>query len=114
MRRLCVGQPPELWEVGDDGNRLALALCRVCPQLGWCSSTSVDERGVIRAGVAYGDTGRVLPVCRCGYPNRKQPAWDGTVNPLCHRCAPPPSRTWDPDRKKYWREQYRRRKERAA
>jgi hypothetical protein len=97
---LCVGKPPEWWlELGDDGNRLALALCRVCPirRDKVCAGRYVipDEHpaGVIRAAVAYSDAGTPLPVCgTCGYPVADY----GGGDVLCTRCKVPDVAIPDP------------------
>jgi hypothetical protein len=92
--QLCASRPAEWWDIEDGGARLALLLCRVCPQLQRCSSTAGDEHGVIRAGVAYGNDGKPLPICGCGYPNRHRIAWRTKKRPpLCHRCVVPSIRT---------------------
>lgn len=111
MRALCASRPADWWETGDEGNRLALLLCGVCPQKQRCASTAVDEHGVIRAGVAYGDDGKPLPICRCGYPNRHRQGWrNGYRNPLCHRCkVPPHPRRWG-SRQSYWAAYYKSRR----
>lgn len=97
MRALCVDQPPEHWDTGDRGNRLALALCRVCPARDGevCTVGQPDRRpfGVIRAGVAYNERGRRCEICDCGYPNddidkgRDRP-------PGCRQCRVPVLRSW--------------------
>lgn len=79
MSALCATRPAEWWDTGDDGNRLALALCRVCPNVVPCAAGDRKPRGVVRAGVVYGDAGE-LPLCGCGYPflarcRRCDPAW---------------------------------------
>lgn len=69
MRALCATRPPEWWDVGDGGNRLAMQLCGVCPLRDTCARLVPHPAGVIVAGVAYSDAGTALPVCeRCGYP----------------------------------------------
>lgn len=84
MTALCVGLDPELWDVGNAGNRLALAICRRCDG---CPGTDTAPHGVIRGGVAYSDTGKPLPICpQCGYP-----VGDYTGGPVfnCARCRIP-------------------------
>lgn len=83
MTALCAGRDPEWWSPGSDGARLAMAICRRCTG---CPSNDPTPHGVIRQGVPYGDTGRVLPVCDCGYPNAGYRG--GPVLP-CARCAVP-------------------------
>lgn len=109
MTALCVSRPPDWWETGDDGNRLALAICRVCPVREECAAGSLREAGVIRAGVAYTERGKVARICSCGYPDDKLPDPRRTTT-LCRRCLPPPLRAWRQDRRRYWAEYYRRRK----
>jgi hypothetical protein len=65
---LCRTRPPDWWDLGDDGNRLAIALCSVCPVRSSCSSGDEEPHGVVRAGVAYRDTGERAQVCLCGRP----------------------------------------------
>lgn len=68
-RATCRRLPPEWWESGDDGNRLAMSLCRgACPVRGECADSEPRSVGVIRAGVAYSDVGTVLRLCPCGRP----------------------------------------------
>lgn len=85
-RRLCETRDPEWWATDDDGNRLAILLCRVCP-LG-CPANDPKPAGVIRGGVAYDDSGKRRMMCACGYPAT------GTVRgdrpdavSECKRCA---------------------------
>jgi hypothetical protein len=97
---LCAGQPTEYWtSLGDDGNRLALAVCRVCPCRNGdqCVGPDVvpDPRpaGVIRAGIAWSDTGKLLPLCdACGYPVVGYAGGDVS----CRRCAIPEVSIPDP------------------
>ncbi|MEU7771251.1 hypothetical protein AB0C44_07985 [Micromonospora taraxaci] len=110
---LCFTQPPEFWETGDDGNRLALALCRACPlrRGDTCGAGLPDPKptGVIRAGVAYNERGGVCPICvTCGYPvadlpHRRQPEGEG-----CRYCRVPTPKAWS--RKAYWAARYRAKK----
>lgn len=102
MRALCATRPAQWWDVGDDGNRLALALCRVCPALEGCGARIRQPAGVVLAGVAYGDAGLRLPICHCGYPNEL----DGGC---CHRCGV----TTLPGvpRRIYWQARYRRQRD---
>lgn len=80
--KLCAGRPAQWWWTGDDGNRLALALCRACPLRASC--VDPDPYGVIVAGVAWSDTGRPLGVCHCGYPQTNQRHADGGC---CRWCS---------------------------
>lgn len=66
LRALCATRPADWWDLGDDGNRLALALCSVCPVLDRCAGSR--EFGVVRGGVAWSDAGVRLPLCPCGRP----------------------------------------------
>lgn len=68
MRALCATRPAEWWETGDDGNRLAVLLCGVCPRIKRCPKDVPEPAGVVVAGVAYTDAGVALPTCVCGYP----------------------------------------------
>lgn len=99
-RPLCQGPPPEWWETGDDGNRLALMLCRVCPARDGadCNAGLPDPRphGVIRAGVPHSEAGNALRICDCGYPAAGQ-GLDGVRDGTCLRCAPPPLARWRND-----------------
>ncbi len=86
LRALCRTRPADWWDVGDDGNRLAMTLCRLaCPVIAECAATAGDEAGVVRAGIAYADTGRVLDICPCGRPVIGQSALVG----YCRICEPP-------------------------
>lgn len=82
MRALCASLPSDWWDLGDPGNRLALALCSVCPALKLCPSGDPEPHGVIRGGVAWGDDGERLPLCPCGYPTPYE--WRAQ----CYRCLP--------------------------
>jgi len=85
-KAICRTRPSDWWETGDDGNRLAMTLCRIaCPVLTDCAAHACDEAGVVRAGTAYADTGRVLTVCPCGRPVIGQSAKEG----YCRTCEPP-------------------------
>lgn len=83
---------PDWWDVGDDGNRLALRICFRCPLRSGsdCRAGSPDPQphGVIRAGVAYSDAGTPLPECRCGYPQTNY-VRGGSVPTACPWCAVP-------------------------
>lgn len=86
MTALCATLPTEWWtEFGDDGNRLAIAICQVCPG---CPRQDPKPHGVIVEGVAYLDDGRPAPVCDdCGFPFAGR--W-------CGRCSAP-VRAWPAD-----------------
>lgn len=97
-RRLCDTRDPEWWATGDDGNRLAILLCAVCP-LG-CPDNDDQPAGVIRGGKAYSDAGRVHPMCPCGYPaatdavhKDPDPNKPAPVH-LCRRCQTPTIDLW--------------------
>lgn len=84
LRALCRTRPAEWWEFGDDGNRLALALCSVCPERWLCDVGR--EYGVIRAGTAWNQAGLPAGLCDCGYPL----PYDTEVGERadCYRCVP--------------------------
>lgn len=68
-RALCRRRPADWWDLGDDGNRLAMTLCAVaCPVRVECHAHDPRPAGVVRAAVAYRDTGEVAPLCGCGRP----------------------------------------------
>lgn len=104
---LCQTRPPEWWETGDPGNRLAIGLCRVCPGREECAAGARGEAGVIRAGVAYLERGGVAEICHCGYPDDRRADYRRSYA-CCRRCAVPRLRNWS--RKRYWAEQYKARK----
>lgn len=83
---LCRRRPPEWWTPDDDGARLALTICRLCPNLEPCAAGDPRPHGVIRAGQVWSDTGRPLPVCGCGYPVDDYRGGDITA---CRRCRIP-------------------------
>jgi hypothetical protein len=86
-RELCSTLPPDWFEPASDGARHALGICRSCPSRGGCLVKDPTPHGVIRAGNAYSDTGRILPICsNCGYPDVGYRGGDVTV---CRRCAVP-------------------------
>lgn len=103
-RPACLGKPSEWWDTGDGGNRLALGLCDVCPARRGdaCDAGTPDPEpyGVIRASIAYSDTGHRLPVCRCGYP---QTSYRGGAVTDCPRCKVPDVPIPDPKRVLRWR-----------
>ena len=68
LRALCRTMPSDWWATGDDGNRLALGICSVCPVRVRCGQGDPKPHGVVRAGVAYRDSGAVAVVCPCGQP----------------------------------------------
>lgn len=118
MIGLCETRPAEWWETGDPGNRLALALCRVCPQRRGddCLAGLPDPKptGVIRAAVAYNQRGGICPICeRCGYPVHDLPESRWKRSPGCTHCRVPTPQSWVRrygDRREYWRAQWRKRK----
>lgn len=101
-QQLCATRPADWWEPRDDGARLAIALCRACPALTQCPDGDPHPAGVIRAAVAYADTGAALPECpTCGYPQ---------LNARCRRCRVPatPIRSLGAQaRRAYWRHRAR-------
>lgn len=101
---LCQRRPAEWWDTDNDGARLALALCSVCPSRRGdvCDAglADPDPYGVIRAAVAYSDTGRQLPVCGCGYP---QTSYRGGATTDCPRCKTPDVPIPDPKLVLRWR-----------
>ena len=116
MRALCVGQPPEFWDTGNDGNRLALALCRVCPARDGedCTVGEPDRRpfGVTRGAVAYNERGGRCDLCACGYPMDELPDVRRHLTE-CRRCRTPQLRSWDrtfQSRKAYFAAQWLKRK----
>lgn len=99
-RALCRTRPADWWEVGDDGNRLAIQLCVVaCPVRDRCLRGDPAPHGVIRGGVAYLDTGDRAAVCGCGRP--VAPARLSSTS--CRACDPPQNtqvpKSWQPRRK---------------
>lgn len=95
---LCRGKPADWWETGDGGNRLALTICRACPARPRCAAAARDECGVVRAGIAYSDTGKVLPVCHCGYPQTSYRGGTVTCCPWCTGQKPAPAARREPGR----------------
>jgi hypothetical protein len=83
---LCRTRPADWWDTGDDGNRLALLLCSVCPGRTTCSEGDPEPHGVIRGGVAWSDAGVRLPLCACGRP--------APGRAECYDCDPPAVRSW--------------------
>lgn len=101
MTALCATRPADWWSPEDDGARLALALCQVCPSIRRCAELDPEPHGVIRAGVAYSDTGRALPACPdCRYPLLGQVG----RHVQCGRCDVPRLARWRADILR-WREQ---------
>jgi hypothetical protein len=81
---LCEPLPFDYWITGDEGNRLAMGICRRCTG---CPDNDPRPHGVIRRGVAYSDAGKVLPICpNCGQPNV---GYRGGEAGLCSTCAVP-------------------------
>lgn len=86
MTALCAGRPPQWWSTGDEGNTLAVQICRRCTG---CPDDDPRPHGVIRQGVGYSDSGRALPPCSaCGAPNTAYTGGDPTLK-VCARCAVP-------------------------
>lgn len=84
--RPCMTRDPQWWDTGNDGNRLAIMLCRICRG---CPDNDPRPCGVIRGGVAYGDDSHPRVLCPCGYPAE---AWNKNGRDsvqLCRRCQLP-------------------------
>lgn len=77
---MCLTRPADWWDTADDGARLALMLCSICPARLACPEDGTV--GVIRGGIAYSDDGERLPLCPCGYPVPYP------VRAVCYRCIP--------------------------
>lgn len=107
MTFLCQTRPAEWWETGDPGNRLAIGLCGACPGRVECAAGVRAEAGVIRAGVAYTEQGKVALICHCGYPDdrRQDPRRPARC---CRWCELPKVRNWS--RREYWKSYYQRRR----
>lgn len=89
-RHLCAGQDPDWWTPGHEQARLATLICGICVG---CPDNDPGPAGVIRDGVAYSDTGSVIPACpSCGRPNDN---YRGGIVPRCRRCAVPDIRIPD-------------------
>jgi hypothetical protein len=99
---LCATRPADWWTVGDDGNRLAMLLCRnACPVRARCPGLEHGRAyGMVAAGVAWSDFGRALPLCGCGRPLVAR-SRRGPQTMLCGTCDPPYPRRWS--RTAYWR-----------
>lgn len=91
-RRACEILPAQWWDTGDDGNRLAIMLCKQCEG---CTMDDPNPCGVIRAGVPYADDAHPRALCPCGYPATARIPVAGKNSyarssvQLCHRCQPP-------------------------
>lgn len=85
---VCATRPGEWWETGNDGNRLAIALCRRCPLSDRCPALDGQGRafGMVAAGQAWSDYGHPLTVCSCGQPVMYASP-RGTKRRLCDACA---------------------------
>lgn len=91
MTALCVGKPAEWWSPEDPGARLAIAICRRCPNVFDCADGDPNPAGVIRGGVAYSDTGTPMAECpTCGYPRPARATG-------CSRCEMTARGELDPD-----------------
>jgi hypothetical protein len=87
LRAPCAKLPYDWWATGDDGNRLAMALCRIAcpaPVRARCEVEVTEPAGIIRAGTAYTDRGRPCPTCPCGRPIVRRSTRPGA----CWMCAP--------------------------
>lgn len=86
-RRACEILPEQWWDTDDDGNRLAIMLCNLCPG---CTMNDPRPCGVIRAGVAYADDSKPRALCPCGYPaETPMPRGGRRQVQLCRRCKLP-------------------------
>ena len=56
--RPCSRWDPRMWETGNEGNGEAIRMCGWCPFRDRCLAENPDPRGVIVAGVPYGDWGQ--------------------------------------------------------
>lgn len=101
MSALCLSRPAEWWDLDNDGSRLALALCQVCPAIQACATQARRPAGVVQAGVAYSDAGVPLPLCHCGYPNELE-------GQCCHRCGV--TTLAGVPRRIYWQQRWRRKR----
>lgn len=83
--RPCEVRPANWWDTGDPGNPRAIAICNTCPFKDDCAPKPGEQvPGTIRAGVAYNDDGRTLPICNvCRRP--KQRAFGARW--YCNHCA---------------------------
>jgi hypothetical protein len=94
-QQLCRGLPSDWWTCGDDGARLAMAICRRCPDRLGCAEGDPRPYGVVRAGAPFSDTGVLLGDCpTCGYP---QPGDRVAQRDKCPRCELPPLSTFRSD-----------------
>jgi hypothetical protein len=83
--RPCVTNPPQWWDTGNRSGNKAVRLCGTCPWNEQCTPARGDRpHGVIRAGVAYGDDGRPVRLCKsCSTPLGKNTS---RTTVRCDRC----------------------------
>jgi hypothetical protein len=94
-RQLCRGLPSDWWTPSSDGARLAMAICRLCPNQQACPAGDRAPHGVVRAGAPFSDRGILLADCpTCGYP---QPGDRVAQRDKCPRCELPPLSTFRTD-----------------
>lgn len=81
--RPCVVNPPQWWDLGDDGNATAMWLCRTrCPFNNDENACEITP-GTIRRGQPYGDSPKPVKVCQdCRHPRVRQ----GTRGPAYCKC----------------------------
>ncbi|MFE9955868.1 hypothetical protein [Micromonospora sp. NPDC005299] len=85
--RPCVTNPPQMWDLGNDGNRQAMALCQTCPAMD--DDTCEITPGTIRRGIPWSDHLNEVKLChRCGHPRIRQ----SNRGPITCKC-PESSRT---------------------
>jgi hypothetical protein len=72
-----------------------MAICGGCSGRATCLDGDPSPRGVIRAGIAFSDTGIVFPPCpTCGYP---QPGASSQHRDRCPNCDVPTLSRWRGD-----------------
>lgn len=98
MTSLCVGRPAEWWDSADDGARLAIGICRLCPTRANCLDGDPHPEGVIRGGVAYSNRGAAMNLCpTCGYPQPGELTNLLNQSERCPRCDVPSLARWRGD-----------------
>jgi hypothetical protein len=67
--RPCSTRPAHWWESDDPDANRAIAACRTCPFRTTCTTADGQQpRGIIVAGMAYDDDGRIMTLHSCGRP----------------------------------------------
>lgn len=85
-RATCRRLNPDDYDTGADGNRFVMLLCnQVCPVRAQCAAADPAPVGVIRAGIAYTNTGDKAAICGCGQPIHPP----RVASTMCRRCDPP-------------------------